>query len=81
MTACGNSVRISPLPAELTTCQAEPEAPALPPRDGVQGLQLELVQQERDRLTLDYVLALRSWGGDCQAKVRGAAAWNRTVGG
>ena len=82
LTACGpKKVRLSPLPAELTSCAEEPAAPQIPARDGAAGPLLEQIQQERDRLTLDYILNLRSWGGDCQAKVKGAAAWNRTVGG
>lgn len=79
LTGCGQTVRLQPLPADLTRCAEEPEPPALPARDGKQGFDLDLVQAERDRLTLDYILALRSWGGDCQAKVKGAAAWNARV--
>jgi hypothetical protein len=87
LTGCGKTaVRLSPLPAELTSCADEPLAPALPPRPNFLGADFDPVeadrrQAERDRLTLDYVLALRSWGGDCKAKVQGAKAWNERVGG
>lgn len=76
LTACGNErVRLASVPVELTFCAKEPAAPDLPARDGT-----EAVQVERDRLTLDYVLALRSWAGDCAAKVAGVAAWNAKLG-
>lgn len=82
MTGCETPApRIAPLPAELTACAEEPEPPALPMRDGASGLQLDLIQQERDRLTFEYIIGLRSAWGDCKAKVNGAAAWNRRVGG
>lgn len=69
--ACGpKPVRIAPLPANLTTCADEPAAPDLPGQDR---------QAERDRLTLDYILSLRSAWGDCRAKVDGARAWNERV--
>ena len=73
LTACGpKPVRLSPLPPDLTTCADEPPAPALPGQDQ---------QAERDRLTLDYILGLRSAWGDCRAKVDGARAWNERVSG
>ena len=76
--SCGTGkVRLAPLPVELTKCADEPVAPDLPSRE---GFQLELVQAERDRLTLDYILALRSAWGDCKAKVDGAKAWNKSLG-
>ena len=53
-------------PAELLSCAGEPIAPALPGRDK---------QEERDALTLAYVLAMRAAWGDCAAKVHGVAAW------
>lgn len=74
-------MRLSQLPAELTTCADEPIAPALPPRDGKQGLELELVQQTRDQMTLDHILDWRTAWGDCRAKVDGAREWNQRVGG
>jgi hypothetical protein len=55
----------------MTTCANEPAAPELPGREA---------QEERDRLTLDYILGLRSAWGDCRAKVDGARAWNERVG-
>ena len=57
--------------ADLTNCADEPPAPALPGQDQ---------QAERDRLTLDYILGLRSAWGDCRAKVDGVKAWNERVG-
>jgi len=72
LTACGQErPRIALPPADLATCAGEPLAPALPPRDGS-----ELVQAVRDALTLDYILDLRSAGGDCRAKVLGLKAWS-----
>lgn len=69
--ACGpKAMRIAPLPADLTTCANEPTAPDLPGADQ---------QAERDRLTLEYILGLRSAWGDCRAKVDGARAWNDRV--
>ena len=54
-------------PAALTECADEPVAPALPGRDQ---------QAERDRLTLAYILGLRSAWGDCSSKVAGIKAWS-----
>lgn len=76
LTACGpERVRLAPVPVELTVCATEPAAPDLPVRDGT-----DAVQAERDRLTFDYILALRSWAGDCAAKVAGVKAWNEGIG-
>lgn len=72
LTGCGQtSVRVALPPPELTTCADEPAAPALPDRDR---------QPERDRLTLDYILSLRSAWGDCRAKVDGVRAWGGALG-
>lgn len=80
LTSCGETrVRLSPLPAELTTCADEPPAPALPAREGLGGEQLEVVQQTRDQLMLAYVLDWRTAWGDCRAKVDGARAWNDRI--
>lgn len=69
LTACGPkpAPRVITLPPDLTTCADEPPAPALPGQDQ---------QAERDRLTLDYILGLRSAWGDCRAKVDGVKVWN-----
>lgn len=65
--ACGQErVETIKPPADLLTCADEPEAPDLPGREQ---------QVQRDRMTLDYVLALRSAWGDCRAKVDGVRAW------
>lgn len=53
-------------PAELSSCAAEPGAPSLLP---------EFTQAERDKIVLEYLLALRSAGGDCRARVNGLATW------
>ena len=72
LTGCGQtSVHVAPPPPELTACADEPVAPELPPRDR---------QGERDRLTLDYILSLRSAWGDCRAKVDGLRAWGAALG-
>jgi len=59
-------------PAALLRCADEPVAPDLPGR----GL-----QDQRDMLMLDYVLALRSAWGDCSSKVAGVRAWVDQIGG
>lgn len=58
-------------PADLATCAAEPVAPAIPGKDQ---------QAERDRLVFEYLLALRSAGADCRAKVNGLATWMKEAG-
>lgn len=58
-------------PVSLTTCADEPPAPSLPGREQ---------QVERDRLTLDYILGLRTAYGDCKAKVNGLASWRKEAG-
>ncbi len=54
-------------PANLLTCADEPVAPDLPPQEQ---------QAERDRLTLEYLLGLRSGWGDCRSRVDGLRAWS-----
>jgi len=72
LTACGTErVRVAKPPVELTVCAAEPAAPDLPAKDGTDAVQIV-----RDRMTLDYLLALRSAWGDCAAKVAGVKAWS-----
>lgn len=72
LTACGpRPVRLVLPPASLATCAGEPQAPALPGREK---------QAERDALTLDYILGLRSAWGDCKSKVDGLAAWRERAG-
>ena len=51
-------------PAALLTCADEPEAPSLP----APGI-------ERDRIVLDFILALRGSYGDCKASVDAIRAW------
>lgn len=76
--ACGpTKFRPVPVPVELTTCADEPVAPDLPARD---PLALDQVQAERDRLTLAYILDLRSAWGSCKAAVAGVKAWNDAIG-
>ncbi|WP_408586475.1 hypothetical protein [Novosphingobium sp.] len=67
--ACGQE-RVGTIkpPADLLACADEPEAPDLPGRDQ---------QAQRDRLTLDYILSLRSAWGDCHSKVAGLSAWSK----
>lgn len=68
LTACEpKRIEIVKPPAALTECADEPGAPALPGREQ---------QAERDRLTLDYILNLRSAWGDCRSKVDGIRAWS-----
>jgi hypothetical protein len=68
LTACGpERIEIVKPPVHLTECADEPQAPSLPGREQ---------QVERDRLTLDYILGLRSAWGDCAADVAGIKAWS-----
>ena len=67
LTGCGQErPALAKPPADLLVCADEPVAPELPGRDR---------QDARDRLTLDYLLALRSAWGDCFAKIAGVRAW------
>lgn len=67
LTACGQTRPvIAKPPVALLSCQDEPTAPDLPGRDQ---------QDARDRLTLEYLLSLRSAWGDCSSKVAGVKAW------
>lgn len=69
LTGCGDARPVLALPpAELATCAAEPETPVL----GPPGI-------ERDRVVLEYVLALREAWGDCSAKVAGLKSWRETA--
>lgn len=78
LTACGTErPRIVLPPAELATCMDEPAAPSLPAVDWFGDPRP--VQMQRDVMTLDYILALRSAGGDCRAKVKGLDAWRKAV--
>jgi hypothetical protein len=75
LSACGTPpVRIALPPVELTTCADEPSTPDIPARDGT-----DAVQQQRDELTLAYILGLRSAYGDCKSKVAGIKAWRDSV--
>jgi hypothetical protein len=72
LTACEpKQIEVVKPPVALTTCADEPQAPLLPNRDQ---------QAERDRLTLDYILGLRSAYGDCKSKVAGVKAWSEGLG-
>jgi len=69
--ACGpQRIETVKPPAALLTCADEPVAPDLPGRDQ---------QDARDRLTLDYLLAMRGAWGDCRAKVDGINAWAKSL--
>lgn len=70
LSACGPQRPVLVLPpADLATCADEPLAPSI----GGLG------QTERDALTLDYILGLRSAWGDCRAKVDGLRVWRETA--
>lgn len=79
LSACGEKTRLVSLPADLTTCADEPLAPQLPAWDWSSVEAAQHVATIRDALTFEYVLQMRSFGGDCKAKVVGAAAWNERV--
>jgi hypothetical protein len=66
-----------PVPANLKTCEAEPEAPALPAVDWSSVDTAKPIQFVRDQMTLAYVLSLVASGGDCRAKVNAIAEWDR----
>jgi hypothetical protein len=79
-TAC-EPTRIETLkpPAALTECADEPVAPSLPPVDWTSVETARPIQRERDELVFDYVLGLRTYGGDCKADVVGLKAWAETL--
>jgi hypothetical protein len=79
LTACGENVRIVSIPTELTHCADEPGAPEIPAIDWSNLDAARAAVGLRDRLTLDFILGLRSAGADCRAKVAGAAAWNNSL--
>ncbi|MBF5091908.1 hypothetical protein F1640_18305 [Novosphingobium sp. NBM11] len=81
LTACGTTTRLAPLPTDLTSCDAEPVAPEIPAIDWSSIEAARASVGLRDRLTLDFILALRSAGGSCRSKVAGSAAWNARVSG
>lgn len=81
LSSCGEKVRVASLPADLTECKAEPNAPDLPAQDWSSLEAAKAIQATRDVLMLDYVLGLRSWAGDCEAALKGVKAWSDTVGG
>ncbi len=58
-------------PPVLLTCSDEPDAPDLPGRE---------LQSERDRMTFEYLLSLRSAWGDCKAKLAGVKTWADELG-
>ena len=66
----GERPAIAKPPIALMTCADEPSAPDLPDRSD---------QDARDRLTLEYLLSLRSAWGDCHSKVSGVRAWAEGV--
>lgn len=66
-TACGKPVPVVehiPIPPDLLTCADAPRAPNLPPAVD------KAAQLARDKMTLDFILALRSAHGDCKSKVQ-----------
>ena len=77
LTACGPKevpVLILP-PAELAECAEDEAAPDLPAIDWTSVQTAMPIVKERGRLTLDYILSLKTTGGDCRAKVKGLATW------
>lgn len=80
LTACGQPEPIiTTPPAELRTCADDPAAPSLPAIDWTSVETARPIVMERGRMTLDYILGLRTSGGDCRAKVVGLDAWVREV--
>jgi len=67
LASCGQErPAIAKPPVALLSCADEPVAPDLPPRS---------MQDQRDMMTLEYILGLRSAWGSCKASVNGIAAW------
>ena len=67
LTGCGQErPAIAKPPLALLSCADEPVAPDLPPRG---------MQDQRDVMTLEYILGLRSAWGSCKAAVAGVKAW------
>lgn len=64
-------------PAALLSCADAAEAPDLAPVPWSTGdlTEIQRVQANRDRQTFEYILAERSTGGDCRAKLHGVKAW------
>lgn len=76
LTACGTERPVTVLPpVELTICDDMPQAPDLPERDGTNAIEIA-----RDRMTLAYILALRSAYASCRGKVDGLAVWREAMG-
>ena len=57
-------------PVELTTCAAEPVAPALPGHDA---------QAARDMVVGTYILALVSAGADCRDRIAALKSWSEAL--
>ena len=67
LASCGQErPAIAKPPLALLSCADEPVAPDLPPRG---------MQDQRDVMTLEYILGLRSAWGSCKAAVAGVKAW------
>jgi hypothetical protein len=80
LTACEpKRIEIVKPPVALTECADEPAAPSLPPVDWSSVEAARPVQQRRDGMTLDYLLALREAWGDCSADVAGVKAWSDSL--
>ena len=62
-------------PAELAVCAEDEAAPDLPAIDWASVQTAMPIVKERGRLTLEYILSLKTTGGDCRAKVKGLATW------
>ncbi len=73
-------MRLALPPADLAECAEEPLAPDLPAVDWLDPVKARETQTVRDRLTFDFVLAMRSSFGDCKAKVDGLKAWRDRAG-
>lgn len=76
LASCGNPrVEIVKPPVALTSCAKEPASPDLPAQNWSSADTAHPIALARDRMMLAYVLALRTWGGDCAGKVAGIRAW------
>lgn len=75
--ACETRVETLKPPPGLLDCADEATPPDLAPVPWSLGnlTVIQRVQAERDRQAFEYILAERSAGGDCRAKVKGVKAW------
>lgn len=68
-------------PENRLTVREEPLAPDLPAIDWTSTGTARRIVLDRDEATLDYILDLREWGGQCYADIAGLKAARASVAG